>query len=242
MMKRLIAAAAVVGLLAGEVAVAHAAPILLVASNGFINQPPFESIGPEDIDLRELFPNEPRLVWGQFAVSSRGYYMDSAVSLYDFGSVGAVTSASLTLQIGQIWSVPGIRPIVQMFVYGDADGRNQLDDLFSGTVSDSQKYWRPGTRTFDVTAPVNAALSSSRYVAFRFQSPLPSVDGISGFAFSQIPTLDVPALPARDDVTIPEPASMFLLGSGLVAFGMRQRIRHAKRQKEAGVSWQGIAS
>lgn len=112
-------------------------------------------------------------------VSSSGFavtganFIDAATYIFDFGTTGSVTAATLRLPIRDVFPQNDATP-VQVTFFSDEDGVIDVADYSIGfntplAVIDATMLTE---LSVDVTGAVNAAISASRYVGFRVQSTI----------------------------------------------------------------------
>ncbi len=109
-----------------------------------------------------------------WAVTGAGY-IDAAVAVFDFNTTASVSQATLTLPIEEVFAQNGVAPL-EIYMYSD-NGEVEIADYSIGFVAAIAVADAVGLTQIDVdvTGPVNAALNSGRYVAFRVKSSvLPS--------------------------------------------------------------------
>ena len=118
---------------------------------------------------------------GGWAVTSSDF-IDAAVFVFDFGSTETVAQATLSLPIQVVFPQNGAAP-VQIFFYAD-NGLIEFTDYSIGFLTPIAKLDAALLTQIDldVTGPVNAALSSGRYVGFRVISAL-APESVSTAAF-----------------------------------------------------------
>ena len=117
---------------------------------------------------------------GGWAVTSAAY-IDAAVAVFDFNATESVSQATLTLPIEDVYAQNGAAPL-EVYMYAD-NGVVEVSDYSAGFIAAIAEIDAAGLTQIDidVTGAVNAALNSSRYVAFRVKSAvLPSAVSTEG--------------------------------------------------------------
>lgn len=106
---------------------------------------------------------------GGWAVTGRDF-IDAAVAVFDFNAAASVSQATLTLPIEEVFPQNGVAPL-EIYVFSD-NGVVEFTDYSTGFIAPIAEINAAGLTQIqlDVTGPVNAALKSSRYVAFRVKS------------------------------------------------------------------------
>lgn len=121
-------------------------------------------------------------------VSSDGWavtgadFIDAAVAVFDFSTTTSVSQATLTLPIEEVFAQNGAAPL-EIFMYSD-NGEIEITDYSIGFVAAIAEGDAAGLTeiVIDVTGAVNAALNTSRFVAFRMKSAvLPSKVSTTNF-------------------------------------------------------------
>ncbi|GJM12397.1 MAG: hypothetical protein DHS20C12_08000 [Pseudohongiella sp.] len=106
---------------------------------------------------------------GGWAVTGEDF-IDAAVAVFDFNTTTEVSQATLTLPIQEVYAQNGAAPI-EIYMYSD-NGVVEFTDYSSGFIAAIAEVDAVGLTQIqlDVTGVVNAALKSSRFVAFRAKS------------------------------------------------------------------------
>lgn len=184
---------------------AGATAVPLVDNRVIIDHSPFYSQGAED-----------RLGTGNYALNHPGF-IDIPYAIFDFGSVSSVGSAILNWNFGSLFGGSGPAEI-KLYVGNDADGVISTSDRFMGSAIDTFTYSGGEVRNFNVTALVNAALSSGQYFAARLEATVAPGD-LSGYYGGQflVPSLEISPVPE------PETYAMLLIGLGLLGFSAKRR-------------------
>jgi len=187
---------------------AAAATIPLVSNQVIVDNSPFNSIGPED-----------GIGGGNYALNYPGF-IDIPYAIFDFGATSSVSSATLTWDFASLFGGSGPAQIT-LYAGNDASGTITTGDRFMGTPIDTFTYSGGELRTYDVTAAVNAALSSGQFFAVRLEATAPpsTLNGYYGGSFLT-PSL---VADAGDAPSVPEPSSVLLLGAGLAAVTLKRR-------------------
>ena len=178
----------------------QADPITLAANRVIVDNPPFYSVGGEDVLLG---------FEGNYALNHPGF-IDIPYAIFDFGASSSAMSATLTWVCRSGYD--GLDSIT-LYVGSDADGVISPADRFMGTAIDTFFARGGEMRVYDVTTYVNAALASGPYFAARLEATVPPdmLTKLYGGFF------DAPSLDASGEVSpVPEPASLLLCGTGLV--------------------------
>lgn len=125
--------------------------------------------------------NASYVSFGGWAVTGTDF-IDAAVTVFDFNATASVSQATLTLPIEEVFTQNGVAPI-EIYMFSD-NGVVEFSDYSTGFVAPIAELNAAGLTQIqiDVTGPVNAALKSSRYVAFRVKSSvLPTVVSATNF-------------------------------------------------------------
>lgn len=186
-------------------ATATAAAVPLIDNRVIIDRSPFYSQGAED-----------GLGTGNYALNHPSF-IDIPYAIFDFGSVSSVGSAILNWSFSSLFGGSGPAEI-KLYAGNDADGVISTSDRFMGSAIDTFTYSGGEVRNFDVTALVNAALSSGQYFAARLEATVAPGD-LSGYYGGQflVPSLEISPVPE------PEAYAMFLVGLGLLGVAARRR-------------------
>lgn len=140
-------------------------------------------------------------------------YVDAVVMIFDFGDVGSVSGATLSLPLERFYT-QGKQVVLELVAFPD-NGVVNLSDYAASTLIPVAEF-NPvvlangdssATLTFDVTGAVNANLPFSRYVGFRIKNKaIPaevtdSFPGYNGVKFRPLYSLEysvggAPILPA----------------------------------------------
>ena len=130
------------------------------------------TIEPEPTALIGTATNASYVSFGGWAVTGLDF-IDAAVGVFDFNATSSVSQATLTLPIEEVFAQNGSAPL-EIFMYSD-NGIVEFTDYSVGFTAPIQKVDAIGKTNIDVdvTGAVNAALKTSRYVAFRVKSSVP---------------------------------------------------------------------
>lgn len=140
-------------------------------------------------------------------------YVDAVVMIFDFGDVGSVSGATLSLPLERFYT-QGKQVLLELVAFPD-NGEINLTDYAASTLIPVAEF-NPvvlangdssATLTFDVTGAVNANLPFSRYVGFRIKNKAVPSDvtdsfpGYNGVKFRPLYSLEysvggAPILPA----------------------------------------------
>lgn len=157
---------------------AYADSALLVADGVLVEKNPVVTVPTEETEEGEE-ESAPPLIGsavnasyvsiGGWAVTG-GDFIDAAVAVFDFNATGSVTQATLTLPIEQSFPQNGAIPL-EIYMFSD-NGIVEYTDYSAGFIAAIAELDAVGLTQIelDVTGPVNAALKTSRYVAFRVKS------------------------------------------------------------------------
>jgi len=158
--------------------VAHADSAILIAEGVLVEKNPVVEAPTEETEAGEVVvtPSAVGTAVNASYVSTGGWavtgaeFIDAAVAVFDFSTTTSVTEASLTLPIEQVFAQNGAAPL-EIYVYSD-NGVVEFTDYSTGFITPIAEIDAVGLTEiqFDVTGAVNAALQSSRYVAFRIKS------------------------------------------------------------------------
>lgn len=165
---------------------AHADAALLVANGVLVEKNPAEEVEVEDPNseseggtsseepppLIGTATNASYVSVGGWAVTGSAF-IDAAVAVFDFNATTSVSQATLTLPIEEVYPQNGAAPI-EIYMYAD-NGVIEFTDYSIGFVAAIAEADAIGQTSIDVdvTGAVNAALQTSRYVAFRIKSSVP---------------------------------------------------------------------
>jgi hypothetical protein len=182
----------------------QAANITLLGNSVIIDNSPFNSMGLED-----------EIGTGNFALN-HPTFIDVPFAIFDFGGATSVSSATLTWNFLELFGNSGPASI-SLYAGTDTDGIITPGDRFMGTAIDTFVYSVGVSRTFDVTAWVNAALAGGQYFAVRLEANVAPGD-LTGFYGGQFEA------PSLDASSVPEPSTIYglMLGLGAIALAKRK--------------------
>ncbi|KPP84841.1 MAG: putative extracellular protein [Rhodobacteraceae bacterium HLUCCA08] len=193
-------------------ATAQAATLNPTENAVILDYAPFNSVGSEDT-----------IGFGNYALNY-GTFIDMPYAIFDFGGLSSVSSAVLNLDFLGPYGGSGPTSIT-LYTGIDTDGVITTLDRFMGIALDSYVYGSAVSRMIDITAEVNASLTTGDDFAIRLE--VDAAPGtFSGFAGGQFAT---PTITYETGVAaVPLPAGLPLLGGGLlVLFGWNRRKQRA---------------
>jgi len=138
---------------------------------------------------------------------------------YDISGIGVpVTDAHLSLTVNEDL---GPFPFTLQFYSFAADGAVTVTDYDTGSLFHSISYNSSPTLTVDVTGVLQDLIAANESFAGFNLRKLEEDQGTEGEAFVAFKSLEFPTaarlhINEANNSTVPEPASLFLLGSGLL--------------------------